>query len=472
MEGIFNAIAAGNSWLNGIVWGIPALVLLMGAGIVLTVMLKGFQFRKFGYAMKNTIGKMFDKHEAKQGEVTPFQALTTALAATVGTGNIAGITSAVTLGGAGSIFWLWISALLGMATKYSEVLLAVKYRERNAHGDWVGGPMYYIRNGLGKNWKWLGVIFCIFGGLASFGIGNAVQVGNITGSINNAIQQFAPSAAEHTSTINLALGVVLAIIVGVVLLGGIKRIGSVTEKLVPAMAAIYIIACLVVVFANITNIPHVFAMIFRGAFTPEGVTGGAVGITVKLCITWGVKRGVFSNEAGLGSAPIAHAASSESNPVKQGLYGIFEVFMDTIVICTLSGLTILLTADKIGLTYGKDPGTAINAAALGTVFGSKIGALIIAIGLSLFALSTVLSWGLYGTRCWEYILGTKAIKPYQVIFTLVVLVGATMDLGLAWDIADTLNGLMAIPNLIGVFALSGVVFKTTKDYFDKEKLLK
>ena len=472
MKGIFNAIAAGNSWLNGIVWGIPALVLLMGAGIVLTVMLKGFQFRKFGYAMKNTIGKMFDKHEAKQGEVTPFQALTTALAATVGTGNIAGITSAVTLGGAGSIFWLWISALLGMATKYSEVLLAVKYRERNAHGDWVGGPMYYIKNGLGKNWKWLGVIFCIFGGLASFGIGNAVQVGNITGSINNAIQQFAPSAAEHTSTINLALGVVLAIIVGVVLLGGIKRIGSVTEKLVPAMAAIYIIACLVVVFANITNIPHVFAMIFQGAFTPEGVTGGAVGITVKLCITWGVKRGVFSNEAGLGSAPIAHAASSESNPVKQGLYGIFEVFMDTIVICTLSGLTILLTADKIGLTYGKDPGTAINAAALGTVFGSKIGALIIAIGLSLFALSTVLSWGLYGTRCWEFILGTKAIKPYQIIFTLIVIVGATMDLGLAWDIADTLNGLMAIPNLIGVLVLSGVVVKTTKEFFSSGKTLR
>ena len=472
MEGIYQAIASVNSWINGIVWGIPALVLLMGAGIFLTILLKGFQFRKFGYAMKNTIGKMFQKHEAKQGEVTPFQALTTALAATVGTGNIAGITSAVTLGGAGSIFWLWISALLGMATKYSEVLLAVKYRERNPHGDWVGGPMYYIKNGLGKNWKWLGVIFCIFGGLASFGIGNAVQVGNITGSINNAIQQFVPSAAEHTSTINLVLGVVLAIIVGIVLLGGIKRIGSVTEKLVPVMAAVYIIACLVVVIANVTNIPHVFGMIFQGAFTPEGVTGGAVGITVKLCITWGVKRGVFSNEAGLGSAPIAHAASSESNPVKQGLYGIFEVFMDTIVICTLTGLTILLTADKIGLSYGKDPGTAINAQALGTVFGSQIGALIIAIGLSLFALSTVLSWGLYGTRCWEFILGTKAIKPYQIIFTLIVIVGATMDLGLAWDIADTLNGLMAIPNLIAIFALSGIVAKTTKEFFAKDRELR
>ena len=472
MEGIFKAIEVGNSWLNGIVWGIPALVLLMGAGIILTIMLKGFQFRKFGYAMKNTIGKMFHKHEAKKGEITPFQALTTALAATVGTGNIAGITSAVTLGGAGSIFWLWISALLGMATKYSEVLLAVKYRERNAHGDWVGGPMYYIRNGLGKNWKWLAVIFCIFGGLASFGIGNAVQVGNITGSINNAIQQFVPAAADHVSTINLVLGIVLALIVGIVLLGGIKRIGSVTEKLVPIMAAIYIIACLVVVFANIADVPRVFGMIFKGAFTPEGVTGGAVGISIKLCITWGVKRGVFSNEAGLGSAPIAHAASSEPNPVKQGLYGIFEVFMDTIVICTLTGLTLLLTADTIGITYGKDPGTALNAQALGTVFGSQIGALIIAIGLSLFALSTVLSWGLYGTRCWEFIFGTKAIKPYQVIFTLIVIVGATMDLGLAWDIADTLNGLMAIPNLIGVLALSGVVVKATREFFSNGRELR
>ena len=469
MENVWSAIANVNGIINGIVWGIPALVLIMGGGLVLTLALKGFQFRKFGYAMKNTIGKMFQKHEAKEGEVTPFQALTTALAATVGTGNIAGITSAVTLGGPGSIFWLWVSALVGMATKYSEVLLAVKYRERNAHGDWVGGPMYYIKNGLGKNWKWLGALFCIFGGLASFGIGNAVQVGNITDAINNAITAFVPSAAESAGTINLVLGVVLAIIVGVVLIGGIKRIGAVTEKLVPFMSVIYIVACLVVVFANITALPGVFADIFRGAFTPQGVTGGAVGVTVKLCIEWGVKRGVFSNEAGLGSAPIAHAATSEREPVKQALYGIFEVFMDTIVICSLSGLTILVTAEKIGLTYGADPGTAINAAALGTVFGSKGGALIIAIGLSLFALSTVLSWGLYGTRCWEFLLGTKAIKPYQIIFTLIVIVGATMELDLAWNIADTLNGLMSIPNLIGVLVLTPVVVKTTKEFLANKK---
>lgn len=472
MQQIYDAIAKGNGWLNDIVWGIPALVLLMGAGVILTVGLKGFQFRKFGYAMKHTVGKMFKKQTAKAGEVTPLQALTTALAATVGTGNIAGITFAVTLGGPGSIFWLWVSALLGMATKYSEVLLSVKFRERNVLGDWVGGPMYYIKNGLGKNWKWLGAVFCVFGGLASFGIGNAVQVGEITSAVNTAIQSFVPSAAEHQMVINIVLAVILMVIIGVVLVGGIKRIGEVTEFMVPIMSVIYIVACLLVVGANITKVPHVFAMIFQGAFTPQGVTGGVAAITIKSCIEWGVKRGVFSNEAGLGSAPIAHAATSETNPVKQGLYGIFEVFMDTIVICTLSGLTLLLALDAETINYGVKGTTALNAQALGTVLGGRAGALIIAIGLSLFALSTVLSWGLYGTRCWEFLLGEKAVKPYQVIFTLVVIVSATMDLSLAWNIADTLNGLMAIPNLIGLILLCPVVFKMTKEYFDSEKRLR
>ena len=472
MTQIYEAIEKGNGWLNDIVWGIPALVLLMAAGIILTVGLKGFQFRKFGYAMKNTVGKMFKKQTAKAGEVTPLQALTTALAATVGTGNIAGITTAITLGGAGSIFWLWVSALLGMATKYSEVLLSVKFRERNVLGDWVGGPMYYIKNGLGKNWKWLGAVFCIFGGLASFGIGNAVQVGEITSAVNTAIRSFAPSAAEHELVINIVLAVILMVIIGVVLVGGIKRIGEVTEFMVPIMSVIYIVACLLVIGANITKVPHVFAMIFQGAFTPQGVTGGVAAITIKTCIEWGVKRGVFSNEAGLGSAPIAHAATSETNPVKQGLYGIFEVFMDTIVICTLSGLTLLLALDAETINYGVKGTTALNAQALGTVLGGKAGALIIAIGLSLFALSTVLSWGLYGTRCWEYLLGEKAVKPYQIIFTLVVIISATMDLSLAWNIADTLNGLMAIPNLIGLILLCPVVFKMTREYFDNEKRLR
>lgn len=458
-------IASVNSAINGVVWGLPMLILLVGAGILLTLMTKGMQFRKFGYAMKNTLGKIFQKGEAKEGEITPFQAMTTALAGTVGTGNIAGIVTAVTLGGPGSIFWLWITALIGMCTKYSEVLLAVKFRERNERGEWVGGPMYYIKNGLGKNWKWLGAIFSIFAALAAFGIGNAVQVGNITSSINTVIVAFNPEFSGQ-STVNVVLGIILVILVAIVLFGGIKRLGSVTEKLVPFMAVVYIVACLVVIIFNAGTLGGVFHDIFSGAFTPSGVTGGAVG-SMMLVITWGVKRGVFSNEAGLGSAPIAHATTSETDCVKQGLYGIFEVFMDTIVICTLTGLTLMcgLRGLGIGIDYGVQGDTSLMAAALGSVFGSKGGAIIIAVGLALFAFSTVLSWSLYGTRCVEFLFGNKAVKPYQIIFIIVIFVGATMDLALAWDIADTLNGLMAIPNLIGVIALSGVVVRETKRHF-------
>ena len=471
MEGFLEAVEKINGEINNVVWGIPMLILLVGTGIFLTICNRGVQFAHFGYAMKNTIGKIFKKSSAGKGEVTPFQAVTTALAATVGTGNIAGITFAVTLGGAGSIFWLWVTALIGMCTKYAEVVLSVKYRERNENGDWVGGPMYYITKGLGKNWKCLAVIFAIFGALAAFGIGNAVQVGNITSSINTAIAAFSTSGISDStvSTINLVVGIIIAIIAGLVLLGGIKRLGSVTEKLVPFMSVVYIVVCLVVIFAHIEDIGLVFGMIFKGAFTPSGVTGGVVGSAI-LTLTWGVKRGVFSNEAGLGSAPIAHAASSEENPVKQGLYGIFEVFMDTIVICTLTGLTLLISG--IDLNYGVKGTTALNSAAFGTVMGDKIGSLIIAVGITLFALSTVLSWALYGTRCCEYVLGPKSIKPYQIIFVLVTIVGATMNLGLAWDIADTLNGLMAIPNLVGLIGLSGIVVKLTREHFDEQKELK
>ena len=464
-------IASINSAINGVVWGAPMLILLVGAGILLTIMNKGFQFRKFGFAMRNTIGRIFDKTEAGEGEITPFQAMTTALAGTVGTGNIAGITAAVTLGGPGSIFWLWITALVGMMTKYSEVMLAVKYRERNKLGDWVGGPMYYIKNGLGKNWKWLAVIFSIFAALAAFGIGNAVQVGNITSAINTVFVSFDP-AFEGQKTVNIVLGVVLAALTAIVLFGGVKRLGAVTEKLVPFMAVIYIVACLVVVIRYANTLGDVFHDIFVGAFTPQGITGGAVG-GMMMSILWGVKRGVFSNEAGLGSAPIAHATTSETEPVRQGLYGIFEVFMDTIVICSLTGLALLCGCYGAGidLNYGTQGYTELNAAALGTVFTPQGGSLVIAIGIALFAFSTVLSWALYGSRCCEFILGSKAIKPYQVLFVVVVFIGAVMDLGLAWDIADTLNGLMAIPNLIGVIGLSGVVVKTTKEYFAAGKHL-
>ena len=467
---IAEVVGSANSWLNGIVWGIPILVLIVGTGIFLTIRNRGVQVGHFGYAMKNTLGKIFKKSTAGKGEVTPFQAMTTALAATVGTGNIAGVTAAITLGGPGAVFWLWITAIIGMCTKYAEVVLAVKFREKNKEGDWVGGPMYYIKNGLGKNWKWLSVLFCIFGALAAFGIGNAVQVGNITDSVNTAIQAFNPAAINSISTINLVIGIVVAILVAITLLGGIKRLGQVTELLVPFMSLIYIICSIIVLIAKASNLGSTFGMIFSGAFKPNAFIGGMTGAAIKTCITWGVKRGVFSNEAGLGSAPIAHAATSETNPVKQGLYGIFEVFMDTIVICSLSGLTLLVSG--IPLEFGVQGTTALNAQAFGTVFGPKFGSLVIAVGMTLFALSTVLSWGLYGSRCCEFMLGTKSIKPYYIIFTLVTIVGATMKIGLAWDIADTLNGLMAIPNLIALLGLSGVVVKLTRDHFKKGSLQK
>lgn len=461
-----------NSAINSFVWGVPMLVLLVGAGILLTTRTRGVQFRKFGYAMKNTLGKVFKKTEAGAGEVTPFQAMSTALAATVGTGNIAGITTAITLGGPGTIFWLWVTALIGMATKYSEVLLAVKFRERNEAGDWVGGPMYYIKNGLGKNWKWLGAIFCIFAALATFGIGNAVQVGNIVGSVNTVITEFAPDF-DGQKVVNAILGVILMLLVAIVLFGGIKRLGAVTEKLVPFMAVVYIVASLIVVVYYAKYIPGVFADIFEGAFSPQGVTGGAVG-SIVLVITWGVKRGVFSNEAGLGSAPMAHAATSEVDPVKQGLYGIFEVFMDTIVICTLSGLTVLLAAKAgaIDFVIGVEADTSLNAAALGTVFSAKGGALIIAVALALFAFSTVLSWALYGSRCIEFLFGRRAVLPYQILFVAIVYVGATMKLDMAWAIADTLNGLMALPNLVALVCLSGVVVSETKRHFAEKNKTK
>lgn len=465
MEKVLAAIEKGNDWLNGIVWGVPMLALLIGAGLFLTVLLKGIQFRKFGYAMKNTVGRAFKKQQAGKGAITPFQAMTTALAATVGTGNIAGITAAVTMGGPGVIFWLWVSALVGMATKFSEIVLAVKYRERNDSGDWVGGPMYYIKNGMGKNWGWLASAFCVFGVLASFGIGNAVQVGNITSSVGNVITEFCHVNEKTNSTINLIIGLVTALIVGAVMFGGIKRLGAVTEKLIPVMSLLYIFCCLAVIFKNYGKLGAVFSMIIKGAFTPGGMTGGAAAVTLKSCVTWGLKRGIFSNEAGLGSAPIAHASTSERDPVMQGLFGIFEVFADSIVICTLTGVTLLTSG--VELNYGVQGATALNALAFGTVFGDKLSALLIALVLSLFALSTMLSWGLYGSRCIEAIFGTEAVNAYRIVFVAVTVVGAVIKLDLAWNIADTLNGLMAIPNLVALMGLSGVVAKATGEHFGK-----
>ncbi|MCI5690559.1 MAG: alanine:cation symporter family protein [Clostridiales bacterium] len=452
-----------NTAINQVVWGVPMLILLLGVGILMTVRSGGLQFRRFGYAMRNTLGKVLKKSEAGEGEITPFQAVATALAGTLGTGSIAGITTAVTLGGPGTLFWLWITALIGMATKYAEVLLAVKFRERNERGDWVGGPMYYIKNGLGKKWKWLGALFCIFAALAALGTGNAIQAGNIVGAINTLVLSFDPSFGG-TETLKLVLGIVLAILAAVVLFGGVKRLGAVTEKLVPAMAVLYIGTCLAVVLYNAGNLPAVFRDIFAGAFSPNGVTGGAVG-SMFLVLSWGVKRGIFSNEAGLGTAPMAHATTSEREPVRQALYGIFEVF-NTIIICTLTGLTLLCSG--IDLHYGTMGETALVSSALGTLFTPQGGAVIIALCLVLFAFSTILGWALYGSRCCEFLLGPKAVAPYRIIYVLMTVVGATVELDLVWSIADTLNGLMALPNLIALAALSGVVVKTSKEYFKKE----
>ena len=458
-------IAQINGTINGLVWGVPAMILIVGTGVYMSCGIGFKQFTRFGYVLKNTIGKAFGKHEVAEGAVTPFQALCTALAATVGTGNIAGVCGAIAIGGPGAVFWMWVSAIFGMATKYSEVTLSIKYREKNDKGDWVGGPMYYIRNGLGKSWGWLAAVFAVFGTLAAFGIGNATQANTIASSIAEAFKVFNPDV--NVGTINLIVGVVLCVLAMIVYLGGIKRIGQVCELLVPVMAVVYIVAGIGVVVIRADQLPAVFSAIFKGAFQPAAIAGGLAGATMADAIKKGVGRGVFSNEAGLGSAPIAHAAADVDHPVAQGIFGIFEVFADTIVICTLTALIALCGNGVQNIPYGQAANQTLTVAGFCSVYPDTIATVAVAIALSLFAFSTILSWGLYGSRTAEFLFGAKAVKPYQIIFCLVCIVGTTIDLSLAWDIADTLNGLMAIPNLVGVLLLSPVVFKLTKEYFAK-----
>jgi len=452
-----------NSAVNGFIWGVPAMVLILGVGLYLSITTSFVQIRKFGCAMKTIFGNFFTKKNSESGSITPFQAVCTALAATVGTGNIAGVAGAIAIGGPGAVFWMWISALLGMCTKFAEVTLAVNYREKNKHGDYVGGPMYYIKNGLGKKWIWLAYLFSIFGVLATFGIGNTTQVNTIVTSVDTALLNFNLVSKDNLGTLNLLLGIGIAIITGMVLLGGIKRIGSVTEKLVPFMALLYVILALGVIFTNITSIPKVFAMIFEGAFNPSAVTGGIVG-SMFLSMKKGVSRGIFSNEAGLGSGSIAHACADTDEPVKQGLFGIFEVFVDTILICTLTALVILCSG--VHIEYGVDAGAELTIAGFVSTYGGWI-TIFTAVAMCCFAFSTVLGWGLYGARCLEFIASEKVVKPFMVVFSLATILGATMDLKLAWDIADTFNGLMAVPNLIALFLLAGTVRKLTKEYFAK-----
>ena len=455
-----------NSAVNGFLWGVPAMICIMGVGLWLSFGTGFVQLRRFGYAIRHTFGRLFERKEAADGSMTPFQAVCTALAGTVGTGNIAGVAGAIALGGPGAVFWMWMSALLGMCTKFSEVVLAVHYRERNAAGDWVGGPMYYIKNGLGRKWRFLAVLYALFGVFAVFGTGNATQVNAIITAIDKALVDLYLIFPEDAHKYDLIFSIVIALGVALVLLGGIRRIGRFTERLVPFMALLYIILSLGVVCFRIKQVPAVFAAIFEGAFRPRAFTGGVVG-SFFIAMRRGVSRGIFSNEAGLGTGTIAHATADTSSPVRQGLYGIFEVFADTIVICTLTALVILLSG--VTVPYGGSAGAELTIGGFSACYGGWITAYT-AIALICFAFSTIISWGLYGARFMEYLFGTKVIRPFMVVYSLVAILGATVDLGLLWDISDTFNGLMVIPNLIAVALLSGMVFRLTKEYFKGDKL--
>lgn len=450
-----------NSAVNSFVWGIPAMVCIIGVGLLLSIRTGFIQFRKFGYTFKVTLGRIFHKKEAADGSITPFQAVCTALAATVGTGNIAGVAGAIAIGGPGAVFWMWISALLGMCTKFSEVTLAVHFREKNKHGDWTGGPMYYIKNGLGPKWRWMAVLFALLGVLTVFGTGNTTQVNTITSAVNTALLSCHVIDASSVSVSSLIIGIIIAVLVALILLGGIKRIGRVAEMLVPFMALLYIILALGVIFLNIDRVPGVFASIFEGAFSPASVTGGVVG-SFFLSMQKGVARGIFSNEAGLGTGSIAHATADTDHPVKQGFFGIFEVFADTIIICTMTALVILCSG--VPVSYGTDAGAELTINGFIATYGNWV-SIFTAVALCCFAFSTILGWGLYGTRCIEFLFGTWINKPFMVVYSLVAVIGATADLGLLWSVAETFNGLMSIPNLIALFLLSGTVVKLVRDYF-------
>ena len=434
--------------LNGLVWGPPMLVAILGTGLVLMVMLKFMPLLKiptgFGLMWKGR-----SKDDEESGEISPFQALMTCLAATVGTGNIAGVATAVFMGGPGALFWMWCTALVGMATKYSEVVLAVHYREKDERNEHVGGPMYAIKNGLGAKWAWLGVLFAIFGGLAGFGIGNMVQVNSMAHALNT------------TFHIPMWLtGVVAMVLVGMVILGGIKRIGKVAARLVPMMCVAYVVSAMVVLIVNAAAIPAAIALIFEHAFSPAAATGGFAGAAVMAAIRFGVARGIFSNEAGLGTAGIAQAAGTTNSPVRSGLIGMLGTFIDTLIICTMTGLAIICS----GVWTSGESGAALSAAAFETAMPG-IGGPILSIALVVFAFTTILGWSYYGERCWEFLVGTKSIMPFRIIWVLAIPFGAIAQLDFAWLLADTLNGLMAIPNLIALLMLSPVVVKLTKEYF-------
>ena len=436
-------------------WGLPLIVGILGTGIYISIKTGGIQFRKLSFALRHTLGNIFEKdHDSKSGDISPFQALATALAGTVGTGNIVGVSLAILLGGPGAIFWMWLAAIFGMATKFAEVSLAVLYREKKGKG-FLGGPMYYIKNGMGN--EKLAKAFAIFSGLAVFGIGNSTQSNAIAGVLK-----------ENLNINPLITGIILSIIAAIVIVGGINSISKVTEKLVPLMSILYIGGCISVLVVNYSNILPAFKEIFLGAFSPKSLGGGFAGISIKSVVSAGIARGVFTNEAGLGSSPIAHASAKTDHPIRQGLWGIAEVFVDTIIICTMTALVILTTGAN---TRANVDASALVSKAFAS--GSSFGPMIVTIGLSLFALSTILGWAYYGEVSIGFLFGEKAFIPYRIVYVIFVFLGANMDLGLAWTIANILNGLMALPNLIALIALSPVLVKLSKDFFkDPERIRK
>lgn len=461
-------IAALNERVNSIVWGPAMLALLVGIGVYYTFRLKFFQVTKIGLWMSGTFGQLFSRRKAGYGAVTPFQALTTALAATVGTGNMVGVATAIVAGGPGAIFWMWVSAFFGMMTKYAEILLSLQYRKRNARGEWVGGPMHYITGGMGRGFGWLAALFSLFGALAAFGIGNMTQVNAIASSLETALAELGLlsriALPGEFSFFKFGVGVLLAILAGMAILGGMKRIGSISEKLVPFMSIVYIAGSIVALIVHRQQLGPALTSIFSQAFTLPSAAGGALGYTMAKAMRYGVARGVFSNEAGLGSAPIAHAAADTDSPVKQGLWGIFEVFMDTIVICTMTALVILSSGAFTG--PGSLDGAPLTIAAYQRAFG-PFGIIFVTVSICLFAFSTVLSWSLYGQRCFEFLTGGRGLGLYRLVFVLCIMVSAVIRLELAWDIADTLNGLMALPNMLALIALSVVVIRMSRSFLRK-----
>ena len=474
-----------NNAVNGVVWGVPGLVLLIGTGLLMTLVTKVFQVSRLRHWWKNTIGSMFHKdvikHTKDKASISPFQALCTALAATVGTGNIAGVAAAICVGGAGAVFWMWVAAFLGMMTNYSENVLGMYFRRKNAKGEWSGGTMYYLRDGLGKKkgckhvGKILAILFSIFTMLASFGIGSMGQVNKIVANVSAAFDIKALSSIsvfEGVSLYNVIIGVVIMALTALIVLGGLKRIANVAEKIVPVMVLLFIAGSLVIIGVNYANILPAFQAIFAHAFQPMAFVGGTLGAAISLAMTQGFKRGVFSNEAGLGSSVMVHSNSSVKEPVKQGMWGIFEVFADTMIVCTMTAL-VVLTSGVFNFETGQLTAGLTDATLVGGAFNSvfswgNIGQKFVAIAMFLFAFTTVLGWSHYGSKAWEYLFGAKSVWVFKVIHVCTIIFGAVLTSSLAWDISDTFNGLMMIPNLIGVVVLFPLVVKITKNYVNRK----